>query len=804
MFLKERMMKMMSLDKKNKEGMVIPVADIVLLSGMTYTLNLNKISQEELQNLAKEDQISIALPLKQNFNQSQLKQEDFHRVGVTFHVNAIEKTEKGYQIKIKVLDRVEIKELTIYNDFIRTEFEVAPDLIDLTQASQEEMIEYVKKITREVSEKFSGSDQFIKMIEEQKDLNKLMAHLAQFMPLTNQEKYELIETQSLKERSLKFMDYLLKQKEALKLQLEMAEKFTVKANKNYRESVLRDQLKAIQNELNEGKSEGSKKEKNYIDKIEEAQMPVEIKDAALDELQKLERQSESSAEYNVLRNYLDLLVNLPWRKSEPKVINLGEARRLLDQQHYGLEKVKDRIIQHLAVMQLKKDKKGSILLLVGPPGTGKTSLGKSIAEALGREYIRLSLGGIRDEAEIRGHRRTYIGAMPGRIIQSIKKAGVINPVMVLDEVDKLMTGYNGDPASALLEVLDPEQNNSFTDHYLDLPYDLSEVFFVATANSLDNIPRPLLDRMEIIPISSYTMNEKFHIGKNHLIPEILEEHGLNTNQLVIEDEALENIISEYTREAGVRGLKKQLATLARITSEKIVSNKVELPFVVSVSDLDDLLGRKVSSHDKAQTDNPPGVVTGLAWTSVGGEILFIEATDMIGSGQLTLTGQLGDVMRESAKISLSLLKSRLPMNSINFKERDLHIHVPSGSVPKDGPSAGITLFTALASLVTGIKVDPKLAMTGEITLRGAVLPIGGLKEKLIGAQRAGITKILIPKENLIDIKDVPEEIKSLLTIKTVETVEDVLREALGISLPRVEHVFTPNISTEVKIKANQI
>jgi len=794
----------MSLDKKNKEGMVIPVADIVLLPGMTYTLNLNKISQEELQNLAKEEQISIALPLKQNFNQSQLKQEDFHRVGVTFHVNAIEKTEKGYQIKIKVLDRVEIKELTIYNDFIRTEFEVAPDLIDLTQASQEEMIEYVKKITREVSEKFSGSDQFIKMIEEQKDLNKLMAHLAQFMPLTNQEKYELIETQSLKERSLKFMDYLLKQKEALKLQLEMAEKFTVKANKNYRESVLRDQLKAIQNELNEGKSEGSKKDKSYIDKIEEAQMPVEIKDAALDELQKLERQSESSAEYNVIRNYLDLLVKLPWKKSEPKVINLGEARRLLDQQHYGLEKVKDRIIQHLAVMQLKKDKKGSILLLVGPPGTGKTSLGKSIAEALGREYIRLSLGGIRDEAEIRGHRRTYIGAMPGRIIQSIKKAGVINPVMVLDEVDKLMTGYNGDPASALLEVLDPEQNNSFTDHYLDLPYDLSEVFFVATANSLDNIPRPLLDRMEIIPISSYTMNEKFHIGKNHLIPEILEEHGLNTKQLVIEDEALENIISEYTREAGVRGLKKQLATLARITSEKIVSNKVELPFIVTVSDLDDLLGRKVSSHDKAQMDNPPGVVTGLAWTSVGGEILFIEATDMIGSGQLTLTGQLGDVMRESAKISLSLLKSRLPMNSINFKERDLHIHVPSGSVPKDGPSAGITLFTALASLVTGIKVDPKLAMTGEITLRGAVLPIGGLKEKLIGAQRAGITKILIPKENLIDIKDVPEEIKSLLTIKTVETVEDVLREALGISLPRVEHVFTPNISTEVKIKANQI
>ena len=795
---------MMNMDKKNKEGMVIPVSDIVLLPGMAYTLKLNNISEQELENLAKKEQFSIALPLNQNFNKNQLKQEDFHKVGVSFHVDGIEKTEKGYQVKIKVLDRVEIKELTIGKDFTRVEFEIAPDVIDLTENSQKEMLEYVKKVTQEVSENFKGSEQFMKIVEDQKDLNKLMGHLTQFMPLSNEEKYELIQIQSLKERSLKFMDYLLKQKESLKLQFEMAEKFTEKANKNYRESVLREQLKAIQSELNEGKSEGSRKDKDYASRIEEAQMPDEIKNAALDELEKLESQSENSAEYNVIRNYLDLLVKLPWKKTEPKAINLGEARRILDQQHYGLEKVKDRIIQHLAVMKLKNDKKGSILLLVGPPGTGKTSLGKSIAEALDRKYIRLSLGGIRDEAEIRGHRRTYIGAMPGRIIQSIKKAGEINPVMVFDEVDKLMMGYNGDPASALLEVLDPEQNNSFTDHYLDLPYDLSEVFFVATANSLDNIPRPLLDRMEIIQISSYTMNEKFHIGKNHLIPSVLEEHGLSNDQLVIEDEALQKIISEYTLEAGVRGLKKQLATLARVTSEKIVSNTVELPFKVTVEALDDLLGRKVSSHDKAQVDNPPGVVTGLAWTSVGGEILFIEATDMLGTGQVTLTGQLGDVMKESAKISLSLLKSRLPMNTINFKERDLHIHVPSGSTPKDGPSAGITLFTALASLVTGIKVDSKLAMTGEITLRGAVLPIGGLKEKLLGAQRAGITKILIPKDNLIDLKDVPEEVKSQLTILTVETIEDVLRETLGILLPRVEHVFNPNIVTESSFNGNQI
>jgi len=795
---------MMNLDKSNKEGMVIPVADIVLLPGMIYTLKLNKVSEEELQNLAREDQFSIALPLKQNFNQTKLTEEDFHRVGVSFHVNGVERTEKGYSVKIKVLDRVEIKTLNIGNDFIRVEFEIAPDVLDLTTKSQAEMIEYVKKVTREVSENFKGSEQFMKMVEDQKDLNTLIGHLTQFMPLSNEEKYELIDTQSLKERGLKFMDYLLKQKEALKLQFEMAEKFTDKANKNYRESVLREQLKAIQSELNEGKSEGSKKEKDYFSRIEDAQMPDEIKETALEELEKLESQSPSSAEYNVIKSYLDLLVKLPWKKSEPKIINLGEARRILDEQHYGLEKVKDRIIQHLAVMQLKKDKKGSILLLVGPPGTGKTSLGKSIAEALDRKYIRLSLGGIRDEAEIRGHRRTYIGAMPGRIIQSIKKAGEINPVMVLDEVDKLMTGYNGDPASALLEVLDPEQNNSFTDHYLDLPYDLSEVFFIATANSLENIPRPLLDRMEIIQISSYTMPEKFHIGKDHLIPAILEEHGLNKDQLVIEDEALEKIVSEYTMEAGVRGLKKQLATLARITSEKIVSNKVELPFKVTVDQLDELLGRKVSSHDKAQKDNPPGVVTGLAWTSVGGEILFIEATDMVGTGQVILTGQLGDVMKESAKISLSLLKSRLPLNTINFKERDLHIHVPSGSTPKDGPSAGITLFTALASLVTGIKVNPQLAMTGEITLRGAVLPIGGLKEKLLGAQRAGITKILIPKDNLIDLKDVPEEVLSKLSITTVETVEDVLKETLGISLPRIEHVFNPNMATEISFDGKLI
>ncbi len=786
----------------NKKGLVIPITDTVLLPGVKSILRVNRLSEKELEIFEDNKNVHVALCLKHGYDQARPTADDFYKTGVLFSVEEIEKTHRDdYMFKVKVHERVEVKSLVIDEDSVIAEYEPAADIIDLNEKNQEEMLGYLRKITVELSEKFRGSDRYIKVLDEFKDLNSLMVYLSQFMPLSNEEKYELLETRSLKERSIRFMDHLIKQREAVEFQIQMAERISEKSNKQYRESVLREQLKAIQEELNEGKPKGAKKENDYLSKIEAAQMPDEIKQAALEELEKLESQGPSSPEYNGIRNYLDLLVALPWKKGESKNIDLDEARRILNEQHYGLEKVKDRIVQHLAVMQLKKDKKGSILLFVGPPGTGKTSLGKSIAEVLGRKYVRLSLGGIRDEAEIRGHRRTYIGSMPGRIIQNIKKAGETNPVIVLDEIDKLMVGYNGDPASALLEVLDPEQNNTFTDHYLDLPYDLSDVFFIGTANSLDTIPAPLLDRMEVIQISSYTSKEKFHIAKNHLLSAILEEHGLTSEQLVITDEAIEKVIAEFTMEAGVRGLKKQLAAIARSATETIVSGKAPLPYTVDADKLEDILGRKVSRHDKAQADNPPGVVTGLAWTPVGGEILFIEATDMSGSGQITLTGQLGDVMKESARISLSLLKSRLPMNAVNFKEKDIHIHVPSGSVPKDGPSAGIALFTALASLVTGIKVDPELAMTGEITLRGAVLPIGGLKEKLLGAQRAGITKVLIPKDNVTDLKDVPQDVKDLLTIVPVETVEDVLRETIGISMPRIEQMLgeRPAISGEIHL-----
>jgi ATP-dependent Lon protease len=437
-------------------------------------------------------------------------------------------------------------------------------------------------------------------------------------------------------------------------------------------------------------------------------------------------------------------------------------------------------------MKLKKEKQGSILLLSGPPGTGKTSLGKSIAEALGRKYIRVSLGGVRDEAEIRGHRRTYIGALPGRIIQGIRKAGTRNPVFVLDEIDKLSSSYAGDPASALLEVLDPEQNNTFSDHYLEVPYDLSDVLFIATANTLATIPAPLLDRMELITISGYTKNEKFAIAKDHLIPAVLTEHGLDAGTLRFDDEALKVIIDKYTREAGVRWLRKQLAKAARYVSEKIVEGNVVKPFVVTGENLGTILGKELIRQEVIRKEPVPGVVTGLAWTPVGGEILFIEETFMPGTGKLTLTGQLGDVMKESATISLSLIRSRLAgeKTGFDFMTSDIHIHVPSGATPKDGPSAGVTLFTALASLITGKTADPHLAMTGEITLSGAVLPVGGIKEKVLAAHRAGIKKVILPRENQRDLDDVPGDVREELVFVPVDSVEDVLQEALGITLSR--------------------
>ena len=492
-------------------------------------------------------------------------------------------------------------------------------------------------------------------------------------------------------------------------------------------------------------------------------------------LSRLKQEGKNSAEYGLLYDYLDFLANLPWGKAEAKDIDLDEAEKILDADHFGLAKVKRRIIQQIAVMNLKKRQSGSILLFVGAPGTGKTSIGQSIAKALGREYVRVSLGGVRDEADIRGHRRTYIGAMPGRILDGISKCGVSNPVMVLDEVDKLSMSYNGDPASALLEVLDPEQNSTFTDHYLNVPFDLSDVFFICTANSLDTIPQPLLDRMELISFQGYTPTEKQEIARLHLLPKAMEAVGIGEGELELSEQAIQAIIDDYTREAGVRGLKKCMDTLCRSAAVHLVRGG-EKPMKVEPKDLRKLLDMRPLPHRHVKEEAKPGVVTGLAWTPVGGDVLYIETLLTRGGGKTVITGQLGDVMKESAQIAVSLVKHLFPEHANLFEENDLHIHVPDGATPKDGPSAGVTLTSSLSSLVTGIPVPPTIAMTGEVSLQGDVKPIGGLPEKLMAAQRAGVKTVFIPEENVDDLR---EEVRDALEIIPVRDVEELLGH-LGI------------------------
>jgi ATP-dependent Lon protease len=771
----------------NRESIVIPLFETVVYPKSRTKLLANKITGEILLNLMKDAQFvyAVGLTVKSGTKASQLSKDDLYKTGNLLKISLVQPSDNGYLIVGRALYRVEIESLRQKDGTFYATYEPASDLPDLDEDMQAEIMGDVKKTIHEISNRFQGSEQFTQPIDKMDSIDQIMGYIMPFMPIKLEEKQNLLEITSVRERYLTFLYILTKQKDNINLQIEVAKKVTDKINKSNREAMLREQLKVIQEELNGG-DDYSSGDGGYREKIENSKMPDEVRKKALAELKKLEMGGSHNPESHVIRNYLDLLIDLPWVTEEKKSIDIAEARRVLESNHNGLEKVKERIIQHLAVMKLKHEKQGSILLFVGPPGTGKTSLGKSIADALDRKYVRVSFGGVKDEAEVRGHRRTYVGALPGRIIQGMKKAGTKNPVFILDEIDKLSASYSGDPASALLEVLDPEQNGTFSDHYLEVPYDLSDVLFIATANSLANIPWPLLDRMEMIEISGYTKNEKLAIAKDHLLPFILEEHGLDTDKLQIEDDALQVIIDKYTREAGVRGLKKQLAKTARFISEKIVSGNADLPYVVKADMLKEILGKEIIRQEEARKENIPGVVTGLAWTPVGGDILFIEGTFMPGNGKLTLTGQLGDVMKESAKISLSLVRSRLAStaNSFDFTSSDIHIHVPSGATPKDGPSAGITLFTALASLISGKTVDPKVAMTGEITLSGAVLPVGGIKEKVLAAHRAGIKKVILPKENERDLEDVPEDVRSELQFVPVETIEEVLKEALDIDLPR--------------------
>ncbi|MCE9625641.1 MAG: endopeptidase La [Deltaproteobacteria bacterium] len=710
--------------------------------------------------------------------------DDLYKVGTLSKLTRLKGDPKnGLQVLVTGHARFEVEELADGPEFLHASGRVLEDLQDLEEGTAKILMKHMKDLAKEMLSFLSGDLKKLAVFIDAVEDPILLSHtVVQHLDLELGQKQDLLQLISLKQRYLALLDLMVKQKEELKLQSEVNRKLSEKIGKQQREAILREQMKTIQEELGEGHS-GS--ESAYGTKIENAKMPEAVKKIALEQWNRLKTLGESSPESHVIRNYLDLLCAMPWSKSSSDEIDLEFARETLRKDHYGLDKIKRRILQHLAVLKLKKDKKGSILLFVGPPGVGKTSLGKSIAAALGRKFVRASLGGVRDDAEIRGHRRTYIGAMPGRIVEGIKRAGVNNPVFMLDEIDKLSRGYSGDPASALLEVLDPEQNAAFTDHYLEVPFDLTNVFFIATANTLDSIPGPLLDRMETIHLSGYTIPEKLHIARNHLVPKQFEDHGLSSEQLELSEEVLLKTITSHSREAGVRELERKIAEIVRASAEKVLAVDAKLPIVVSIEVLEDILGPEKFFHEVAEFYTPPGVVTGLAWTPLGGEILFVEAKAMPGSGKLTLTGQLGDVMKESAQIGLSLVRSKLAgfAEPFDFSKNDVHIHVPAGAIPKDGPSAGVTMVTTLASLLLNRSVDPKLAMTGEVTLRGAVMPVGGIKEKMIAAHRAGIERVILAKKNERDLRDLPAEVQSGLKFEFAERVEDVLKIALGVEIP---------------------
>lgn len=619
--------------------------------------------------------------------------------------------------------------------------------------------------------------------------NQLADMIAGFMDLDIEQKQTLLETFDLKTRMDKVLAHLAHRIEVLKISHEIDQKTKEAMEERSREMLLREQMRAIQKQL--GETDDNAEELEELAKaIDEAKMPEEADKQARKELKRLQRMNESAGEYSMVRTYLDWLIELPWSRESEDRIDINEARRILEEDHYGLEKIKRRILEFLAVRKLNPSGKSPILCFVGPPGVGKTSLGQSIARAMGRKFVRVSLGGTHDEAEIRGHRRTYVGALPGNVIQAIRKAGTRNPVMMLDEIDKLgVGGFHGDPASALLEVLDPEQNSTFRDNYLALPFDLSKVMFIATANMLETIPGPLRDRMEVIQLPGYTEEEKLQIAKRYLVKRQLEANGLEPGQCEIPDETIRAIIRDYTREAGVRNLEREIGAVFRHSAMKIAEGSVQ-SVRIEPSDLAAILGPRRYENEVAMRTAVPGVATGLAWTPVGGDILFIEASRVPGSGKLILTGQLGEVMKESAQAALSLAKARaaeLGVSTELLEKSDIHVHVPAGATPKDGPSAGVAMFTALVSLLTGKPVRHDVAMTGEISLRGLVLPIGGVKEKTLAALRAGIQTVLLPARNRKDVEEVPQEVRDKIRFVFVERVDDVLAEAIGVQFsPRAE------------------
>lgn len=765
-----------------KSYMIIPVYDMVILPDVDYHIGTVDFSEEEKSRIKIDGNKAIFLPLKAAAEKKDVTKDSFYPMGVLADILEINETQAGTRVRAQTRAKVEIRDFGAVDEILEATYVVHEEFSDITEKGEKELLESLKKTTIDLTKNIQGGNLAVAYIRQCNSINEFGALFCQFFDMSVEEKYALLKTDSLRERGMAIQEALMKFKGTVDMQLDLNKRYNDTEGNFYKKAAIQKQIGLLQQELEDIDPEITSVEEDYQSRIEASGMPEEARKEVDRILKRYLSAQPNDPERSSMENYLDFVTALKWKLGKTKSINLKHARAVLDRDHFGLEKVKERILQQLAVMSLKDIQAGAILLLVGAPGTGKTSMGRGIAEALGRQYVRISLGGIRDEAEIRGHRRTYVGAMPGRIMDGIKRSGAMNPVVVLDEVDKLSRGFEGDPSSALLEVLDPEQNNTFTDHYMNVPYDLSNVFFICTANSLDTIPQPLLDRMEVIHLSGYTPVDKLHIGKKHLLPRAMNDAGLTKKDLKVSDAALKRIISEYTAEAGVRGLKKQLDILCRHVAADFVEGGRQ-KVSVSVKDVPKLLGNNGIRHDHILKQPPAGVVTGLAWTQAGGEILFIETSAMNGKGNIILTGQLGDVMKESAEISASLVKSMFIEENLNFENRDIHIHVPSGAVPKDGPSAGVTMFTALVSLVTGKPARADLAMTGELSLRGQVLPIGGLPEKLMAAQRAGVKIVLIPKDNIRDLEEVPEETKNQLEIIPIGTVKEAVHHALGITLP---------------------
>lgn len=759
---------------------VLPLRDVVVYPKMIVPIFVGREKSIEAVQKANDKGSDIVLVMQKKADVEVPEAEDLYKVGTKGNILQMLKLPDGtIKILVEGLERIKIKSFQNEGTYFSAKITAYPpekeddnELKSWARAVVSQFEEYVKlnkKIPLDVV-------QSVKQIEE---YDKLADTVASHLALKTEDKQFLLEAENLKERLNKLLQLIDTEMMVMEVEDRIKNRVKKQMEKSQKEYYLNEQIKAIQKELNDG--EDGDEFGNYLKRINATKFTKEAREKALAELKKLKNMGNSSPESAIIRNYLDWLLDIPWNKKTKLNKDLSKAIEVLEEDHYGLEKVKERIVEYLAVQSRSSSMKAPILCLVGPPGVGKTSLGKSIARATNRNFVRASLGGMRDEAEIRGHRRTYVGAMPGKIVQSMKKAGTSNPLFLLDEIDKLGNDWRGDPSSALLEVLDPEQNSTFNDHYLEVDYDLSDVMFVTTANSLD-MPRPLLDRMEIIQLSGYTEDEKIEIAKRHLLKKVFDENAVKCSELVVSDDAIRDIIRYYTREAGVRNLERELSTIARKATKDILLQKGKcIKIEVTPENLEKYLGVKRFSYGEAEKQDHIGVTTGLAWTEVGGDILFIEAVDMPGKGKVTQTGKLGDVMKESIETAYSVVRAHskdLGINPEIFEKTDVHVHVPEGATPKDGPSAGIAMYTTLVSVFTKTPVRKDVAMTGEITLQGRVLPIGGLKEKLLAALRGGIKTVIIPKENEKDLAEIPDNVKKGMKIIPVDNVADVLKIAL--------------------------